>query len=81
MKVKIIKEYQVREGKSWKPDQAADVTNDFGKHLISEGFAHEIRTEIRHDHKGIPFEVQVEVVDKVASIVTEVKKKNSKNTE
>lgn len=79
MKVKIIKPYQLRETKTWPIGQLADVTNDFGKHLISEGYAHEIRFETRHDHKGIPFEVQVEVIDKSSQIVSEVKEKKSKS--
>lgn len=77
MKVKIIKEYTVREGRSWKPDQRVDVTNDFGRELVKSGYAHEIRTEKRTDGKGNSFEVEVEVVDKAVSI-RKVKEQNEK---
>lgn len=63
MKVKIIKEYELRPGRSWYPELIADVTNDFGAQLIKDGYAHEIRIEKRKDSKGNEFEVQVEVLD------------------
>lgn len=76
MKVKIIKEYELRPGRFWKPERIADVTNDFGKELIKDGYAHEIRIEKRKDKKGLEFEVQVEVTDnKGTTISTKVKDK------
>lgn len=74
MKVKIIKTYQLREGRFWQPDQVADVTNDFGKELIKDGFAHEIRFEKRKDSKGHEFEVLVEVVDKQGTTISKMVK-------
>lgn len=76
MKIKIIKKYEwpERAGRFWDPKQIVDVDNDKGRRLIKEGFAHEIRIEKRKDSKGIEFEVQVEVIDKSASIITDVKK-------
>jgi hypothetical protein len=64
MKVKIIKRYQVRENRFWEVDLIAGVTNEFGKELIDQGFAHEVRIEKRKDSKGNDFEVEVEVIDK-----------------
>lgn len=70
MKIKIIKEYQFREGRSWKPEQVVDVTNDYGKELIKDGHAHEIRIEKRKDSKGHEFEVQVEVLDNKGTTIS-----------
>ena len=81
MKIKIIKEYHIREGRSWKPEQVADVTNDFGAELIKDGFAHEIRIEKRTDAKGHEFEVQVEVLDKQGNTSTKKIKEKIKDTE
>ena len=76
MKVKIIKDYQLRPGRTWKPEQIADVTNDFGLELIKDGYAHEIRIEKRKDSKGLEFEVQVEIFDnKGTTISKKIKEK------
>lgn len=81
MKVKIIRQYEVRPGRFWNPDQTTDVTNDFGKDLIEKGYARELRMEKRKDSKGIEFEVQVEVIDKSAQIIHKVEKSKSKDKE
>lgn len=70
MKIKIIKDYQLREGRIWKPEQKVDVTNDFGKELIKDGFAHEIRIETRKDKKGLEFQVEVEVLDNKGTTIS-----------
>jgi hypothetical protein len=75
MKIKIIKQYELRPGRFWNPDQIADVTNDFGKEMIKEGYAREIRFEKRKDSKGIEFEVQVEVIDDKGTTISKLKDK------
>jgi hypothetical protein len=70
MKIKIIKQYELREGRHWLPEQIADVTNDSGKQLIKDGYAHEIRIEKRKDSKGHEFEVQVEVLDNKGTTIS-----------
>lgn len=70
MKIKIIKEYQIREGRAWQPEQIAVVTNDFARQLISDGYAHETRTEKRKDAKGHEFEVEIEVLDNKGTTIS-----------
>lgn len=72
MKIKIIKQYELREGRTWEPELIADVTNDFGKQLVKDGFAHEIRIEKRKDSKGNDFEVQVEVLDNKGTTISKM---------
>jgi hypothetical protein len=78
MKVKIIKRYKVREGRYWEPDLIVGCTNDYGKQLITEGFAREIRIEKRKDDHGNEFEVEIEIVDKQGTTIT-TRVKDDKN--
>jgi len=70
MKVKIIKPYELRPGREWPIGQRAEVTNELGKQLISAGYAHEIKIETRKNEKGYEYQVEVEVFDKSAQVVT-----------
>lgn len=78
MKVKIIKQYKVREGKFWEPGQVAHVTNGFGRQLIKEGYAHEYRIETRSAN-GVEFQVDVEVLDNKGTTITKKTKDKSNN--
>lgn len=75
MKIKIIKDYEVRPGRIWKAGINAEVLDDFAAAIIKGGFARELRIEKVKDPGGFEYEVETEVVDNSTTISRKVPKK------
>ena len=77
MKIKIIKDYEPRPGRTWKAGMNADVLDENALQIIKDGFAREMRIEKHKADNGAEFEVEVEIVDnKGTTIKTKVDNKS-----
>ena len=69
MKIKIIKPYELRPGRVWPVETIVMVTPEFAAPLLKEGYARELRIEMRKTDDGIEFPVEIEVIDKTAQFI------------